>query len=81
MSQVSLAVADPGFPVGGRAPVRGRGPPTWALLVKMYAKTKELGPIGGRAPGTPPLDPPMLRYTYSEICGSPICCTADVCRG
>ena len=27
--------------------------------VKMYAKTKELGPIGGRAPGTPPLDPPM----------------------
>ena len=23
-------------------------------LVKMYAKTKELGAIGGRAPGTPP---------------------------
>ena len=22
--------------------------------MKMYAKTKELGPIGGRAPGTPP---------------------------
>ena len=22
--------------------------------VKMYAKTKELGPVGGRAPGTPP---------------------------
>ena len=58
------AVADPGFPVGGRAPVRGgvdlrRG----HFLVKMYVKTKELGPIGGRAPGTPPpppLDPPML---------------------
>ena len=24
------------------------------FLVKMYAKTKELHPIGGRAPGTPP---------------------------
>ena len=30
------------------------------VLVKMYVKMKELGPIGGRAPGTPPLDPPML---------------------
>ena len=49
------AVADPGFPVGGRAPVTGgmdlrRG----HFLVKMYVKMKELGPIGGRAPGTPP---------------------------
>ena len=25
------------------------------FLVKMYAKMKELGPIGGRAPGTSPL--------------------------
>ena len=24
------------------------------ILVKMYAKTKELGSIGGRVPGTPP---------------------------
>ena len=24
------------------------------FLAKMYAKTKELGPIGGHAPGTPP---------------------------
>ena len=33
------------------------------FLVKMYVKTKELGPVGGgRAPGTPPppLDPPMV---------------------
>ena len=30
------------------------------FLVKMYAKMKELGPIGGRALGMPPpLDPPM----------------------
>ena len=41
-------VVDPGFPVGGREP------PTWALLAKMCAKMKELGPIGGCAPGTPP---------------------------
>ena len=41
-------MADPGFPVGGRATVRrGHGPLTWRFLVKMYAKTKELGPIGG----------------------------------
>ena len=48
-------MADPGFPVGGRAPVRrGRGPPTLALLVKMYAKTKELGPIGRACAGHAP---------------------------
>ena len=51
----SKSVADPGFPVGGRAPVSGgvdlrRG----HFSVKMYAKTKELGPIGGHVPGTPP---------------------------
>ena len=44
-------MADPGFPVVGC------GPPTRVLLVKMYAKSKELGPVGRRAPG---LDPPML---------------------
>ena len=45
---------------GGRAPVTGgmdlrRG----HFLVKMYAKTKELGPIGGGMRRAPPLDPPM----------------------
>ena len=59
-------MADPGFPVGGRGPVRGacgpiRGcaPLMRALFAKNFAKMKELGPVGGRAPGTPPLDPPM----------------------
>ena len=35
----------------------------------MYAKTKELGPMGGgHAPGTPPLDPPMHGSTdYSFL--------------
>ena len=50
-----LSVADPGFPVGGRAPVRGVVELQHRrFLVKMYAKTKESGPIGGRVPGTPP---------------------------
>ena len=31
--------------------------------VKMYAKMKELGPVGGRAPARP-LDPPMV-YAFS----------------
>ena len=26
----------------------------------LYVKTKESGPLGGRAPGTPPQDPPMI---------------------
>ena len=25
----------------------------------LHVKTKESGPVGGRAPGAPPLDPPM----------------------
>ena len=41
-------MADPGFPVGGRAPVRGgMDLRREHFLVKMYAKTKELGPMGG----------------------------------
>ena len=62
---VCTSVADPGFPVGGRAPVRGGVDLRCGhFSVKMYVKTKELGPIGGRAPGTPPLDPPM----YMVLC-------------
>ena len=76
---------DPGFPVRGPGPVRGRGPPTWVLftkdvceneritshrglvdplggvdlqcghfLPKMYAKMKELGPVGGACVGHAP---------------------------
>ena len=44
------AVADPGFPVGGGVhPLGGgwRGPRHGHFSVKMYAKMKELGPIGG----------------------------------
>ena len=51
-----IAVADPRIPVGGgRAPVReGVDLRHGHFSVKMYAKMKELGPIGGRAPGTLP---------------------------
>ena len=51
----TTAVADPGFPVGGRGPVRGGMDLRHRhFSVKLYAKMKELGPVGGRAPGTPP---------------------------
>ena len=35
----------------------------------MYAKMKELGPVGGRAPGTPP-DPPMLLHIFYLLFGT-----------
>ena len=51
-----LSVADPGFPVGGgRAPIRGGMDLRHRhFLVKMYAKTKELGPMGGVCRARPP---------------------------
>ena len=56
-------MADPGFPVGGRAPVRGCGPPTWAFFSENVCENERIGSHGGgggHAPGTPPLDPPMI---------------------
>ena len=41
---VSYSVADPGFPVGGRAPIRGEhGPPTWALFGENVCKNERIG--------------------------------------
>ena len=58
-------MADPGFPVGGVWTRWGGGGGVglrhgW-FLAKMYAKTKEFGPVGGGGvhPARP-LDPPML---------------------
>ena len=45
---------------GGMDPLGERGPPTWVLFRKMYAKVKELGPVGGMR-WSRPLDPPMAR--------------------
>ena len=49
-------MADPGFPVGG-APTGWGGTNLRRIhfSAKMYAKTKEIDPVGGAAP----LDPPM----------------------
>ena len=61
-------VVDPGFPIGGRAPIR------WGVdlrhgyfLVKMCAKTKELGPMGGVRRARP-LDPPMEYNEFPGYC-------------
>ena len=55
-------MADPGFPVGGGVDlVRGAVDPRGGYVSKiLHVKTKESGPVGGRAPGAPPLDPPMV---------------------
>ena len=51
---------DPGFSIGGRGPILGGfGLERGHFSVKMYAKTKELGPVGGSALARP-LDPPMV---------------------
>ena len=52
---------DPGFSVGGHGPILGGGFGLQCghFSVKMYAKMKELGPVGGACAGMPPLDPPM----------------------
>ena len=50
-----FTVADPGFPVGGVDPLEGAVDlRCGCFLAKMYAKMKELGPVGGHVPGTPP---------------------------
>ena len=55
-----MTVADPGFPVGGHAPIGGHGPPMQALFGENVFKNERIGSHRGwRAPGTPPLDPPM----------------------
>ena len=58
----TIAVADLGFPVGGRAPVRGgHGPLTWALFGENVCKNERIGSHRGRAPGTPPRSANVLK--------------------
>ena len=66
LEKTQVTVADPGFPVGGGVDLVGRGVDSRGgyVLKILYVKTKELGPLGGRAPGTPPLDPPMGQDGY-----------------
>ena len=50
-----VTVADPGFPVGGRGPRREGVDLRGSYVTKILClKTKESGPVAGRAPGTPP---------------------------
>ena len=53
---MKLSVADPGFPVGGGVDlVGGAWTPEGGYVTKiLHVKTKESGPVGGRALGTPP---------------------------
>ena len=51
-----MAVADPGFSVGGADPLGGADLQRVHFLVKTNAKTKEMDPVGGRR--RRPLDPP-----------------------
>ena len=45
-------MADPGFPLGGCGPRRGGMDSQGGYVSKiLYVKTKESGPLGGRAPG------------------------------
>ena len=62
-------MADPGFPVGGDAdPLGGANLRRVHFLVKMYAKMKEIDPVGGGGAGGAPLDPPMLcMYAWLPI--------------
>ena len=56
ITMIPNTVADPGFPVGG-VPSRlgGANLQRGYFLAKMYAKMKELDPVGGgRAPAVPP---------------------------
>ena len=52
---IVLAAADPGFPVGGgAAPLRGTNLRYGCFSAEMYAKMKELGPMGGGGAGSIP---------------------------
>ena len=49
-----VSVADPGFPVGGVHLLGDVDLRRRHFLPKMHVKMKELDPIGGHVPGTPP---------------------------
>ena len=58
----TFPVADPGFPVGGR------GLPRQLHFENFVCQNERIWTLrGGRASGTPPLDPPMFSYSFLEI--------------
>ena len=48
-------MVDPGFPIGGGGPVGGDDLQRGRFLVEIYAKTTELGPVGGEYVPAAPL--------------------------
>ena len=54
-------MADPGFHVGGHAPIGGCRPPTWALFGENVCENERIG-----SHSTPPLDPPMSPLAKSD---------------
>ena len=71
MNEKTIAGPGPGFSVGGGVdPFRGGfGLQCGHFSVKMYVKTKELGPVGG-VHRHAPLDPPMNRQHCLAQCNS-----------
>ena len=61
-----FTVAHPGFQVGGVDLVGGVDSRGGYVSKILYVEMKESGLLGGRAPGTPPLDPPMCQLVYYE---------------
>ena len=59
---IAVAVADPGFPVGGVDLVGGIDSRGGYVSKISYVETKESGPLGRRVPGTPPRSANELRY-------------------
>ena len=67
---IYISVADPGFPVGGRGPIRGVVDlQCGCFLAKMEAKTKEFGPVGRHAPGTPQIRIYIYIYILAATTG------------
>ena len=61
-------MADPGFPVGGCAPIReGCGPPTWALFIKNVCENERIGSHGGVYP-LGGCGPPMQELFTKNVC-------------
>ena len=61
MIYVCQTVADPGFPAGGR------GLPRRLRFENFVCQNERIWTLGGHAPGTPPLDPPMPNHTLSNV--------------
>ena len=58
-------MADPGFPVGGHGPIRGRGPPMQALCTENVCKNEIIESHRGACARHAPLDPPM--HTFFSV--------------